>query len=157
MKLANYYGDLMKALRISSLLFISIFFTIAIAHGGENSSAQLERVGGNYAVHSIEKLNDRSFRIEFRHQEADEGPYRSLFLISDHVHLGLEEGMVLRLSGEVKGRSGGEVELTQVLLFLPTDYGKTPVWMLSKKSVSKSLKGARFLEMHAPGADFYLF
>ena len=104
---------------------------------------------------SIKALDSGSYQIIFDNK-ADE-PTKSLVLISDHVHLGIEPGQQLRLSAEVLREGKENIEVSQVLLFLPGEYGATPVWMLSQNASSYELKGAKFLDMHSPSADFTVF
>ena len=118
--------------------------------------AQLLRVGGQYRIQKIEKLGDEDFRITFQ-SEAPSGRADTLVLRSDHIHVAVQEGLSLRLTAEVVKDQGPILEVTQVLLFLNhRDYGTTPVWLLSKQHVTRDFRGARWLEMHAPQADFLI-
>jgi hypothetical protein len=42
-------------------------------------------------------------------------------------------------------------------LFLPSAQGRVPVWMLSKKGSQFDLRGAKYLDMHAPVNDYIVF
>lgn len=123
-----------------------------------HAESKVERIGGNFKIERIEKLSDADFRISFVSQ-VETGRFDRLTLRSDHVHLSMQEGQVIRLSAEVlKTASGKEVEVTQVLLFLShSEYGTTPVWLLSSQHPTRDFRGSRWLDMHAPQADFLIF
>lgn len=134
---------------------------LAADESSQSSIAQLQeqqpairRVGGTYRVASIEKIADQDFRITFENPAGTK--HRTLLLISDHVHIGVKQGQMLRLSAEILRETKEVTEISQVLLFLPGQQGATPVWMLSKHS-NLELRGARYLEMHAPSSDYILF
>ncbi len=120
-----------------------------------NPLAKIEKIGGLFRIMSIERLGDQDFRIKFE-SEVKTGKHDKLVLRSDHVHLAMQEGQVLRLSAEVIRDAGSELEVTQVLLFLPNDYGTTPIWLLSSQHPTQEFRGARWLDMHAPQADFLI-
>jgi hypothetical protein len=61
---------------------------------------------------------------------------------------------VLRLSAEVLRDKSSELEVTQVLLFLPGEHGTAPIWLLSSDHPNRDFRGARWLDMHAPQADY---
>ena len=116
---------------------------------------EINRVGGVYRVESIKKKNDSSFLIEFKSIEPN-GDYDILRLESDHVHVGVSVGMQMRLSAEILKEFSSYVEVSQVLLFFKRGASTVPVWLLSKKS-GRGLRGARYLEMHAPTSDYVVF
>lgn len=140
-----------------SMVLFSIVLTINGAIAGENSNqsaaTKAERVGGNYQVVDIEKKANDTFLITFEN-EAKSGRYDFLTLESDHVHVGVEKGAKLRISAEILSEKGDRAEVSQVLLFLPAGDTHIPVWMLSRKVPVDHLRGARFLEMHAPTSDY---
>ncbi|MCX6128855.1 MAG: hypothetical protein NTX25_07300 [Proteobacteria bacterium] len=119
------------------------------------AAAQVLRVGGQYRVSQIEKIQENDFRIKFT-SEPLTGKNDHLVLHSDHVHLSLQEGQVLRLSAEVLSDKAQELEVTQVLLFFPSDQGVTPIWLLSSQHTSADFHGARWLDMHAPQSDYLI-
>lgn len=122
----------------------------------QNQPEKLERIGGTYRIVRLNKLGDADFQIHFESVPLT-GRFDRLVLRSDHVHMSIQEGQVLRLSAEVLSSEKPEVEVTQVLLFLShSDYGTTPVWLLSSQHVTKDFRGSRWLDMHAPQADFQI-
>ncbi|MFW7378148.1 MAG: hypothetical protein ACOH5I_05025 [Oligoflexus sp.] len=145
--------------RIISGLACLLWLVMSIAHAQSvdevQTSPHITRVGGDFLVKKIETLQDGSFRIVFDH--ADSTRHKTLVLVSDHVHMGVEEGQTLRLSAEILAEHEKYTEVSQVLLFLSSEYGKTPVWMLSQKQPHLSLGGVKLLEMHAPSADYAIF
>jgi hypothetical protein len=117
---------------------------------------EVTRIAGDYRVAEIQPIHQgNSFRITFVHEAGE--PYERLILESDHIHVGIEQGQTIRLAAEVLEEHEKYAEIAQVLLFLPTDYGQTPVWMLSRKKPSLELRGAPLIEMHAPAADYAIF
>jgi len=116
---------------------------------------KVERVGGQFRLVSIERLGEKDFRIKFE-SEPKTGKHDYLVLRSDHLHLAMQEGQVLRLSAEVIRDRGSELEVTQVLLFLPSGQGTVPIWLLSSQHVPQEFRGARWLDMHAPQADYLI-
>lgn len=150
----------MKFQKTLSLCFFSLAMFFASSHTPlanekQPSQAQVQRVGGDFIVERIDAQQDGSFRITFQHSESTR--HKTLVLVSDHVHMGVEEGQKLRISAEVLAEYSDYTEVAQVLLFLPSEYGKTPVWMLSQKSPKLSLDGVKLLEMHAPSADYAIY
>jgi hypothetical protein len=138
-----------RFLPILSLLFCFMFSGQTLA----NPLAQVERIGGLFKITRIEKLGDKDFRIKFE-SEPKTGKHDKLVLRSDHVHLAMQEGQVLRLSAEVLRDKSSELEVTQVLLFLPGEHGTAPIWLLSSDHPNRDFRGARWLDMHAPQADY---
>ncbi|MBC7661659.1 MAG: hypothetical protein H7249_18335 [Chitinophagaceae bacterium] len=124
------------------------------APGSETAGPKAERVSGLYKLAHIEKKPDNEYVLHFEAQAKD-GVHDQLVLNSDGLNVKVEEGQVIKLSAEVLTGSAKEHEITQVLLFLPSqDYGLTPVWVLSKSHETHEIRGARWLEMHAPQADY---
>ena len=116
-----------------------------------------ERVTGLYKVSRIETNPGNEVVMHFE-SETKDGVHDLLVLKSDGLNVKIEEGQILKLSAEVLQSSQKEHEITQVLVFLPSsEYGLSPVWLLSKAHETREIKGARFLEMHAPGSDFQVF
>jgi hypothetical protein len=116
-----------------------------------------ERVSGLYKVSRIETKPGNEVILHFE-SESKDGVHDLLVLKSDGLNVKIEEGQVLKLSAEVLNTSAKEHEITQVLVFLPSnDYGLSPIWLLSKAHETREIRGARYLEMHAPGSDFQVF
>lgn len=124
-----------------------------VASAPVSDRAEVLRVGGVYSIARIDKVEGGGFRIEFHNDEV-KGRFQTLKLESDHVNMGVSVGQKLRLSAEVLKEKGNEAEVSQVLLFLPHAEGPVPVWLLSKKG--GELRGARYLEMHAPTTDYQI-
>lgn len=116
-----------------------------------------ERVSGLYKLTQIEKKPGNEFILHFEADTKD-GVHDLLVLKSDGLNVKIEEGQVLKLSAEVLSTPHREHEITQVLVFLPSnEYGLSPVWLLSKTHETREIRGARYLEMHAPGSDFQVY
>jgi len=158
--LSNIWAVWGKIVKIFKLLQY-LFFTLILPSAGLQAfdeieaSSRVARVGGDFVVEKIDFDDSGAFRIIFRHEESTR--HKKLVLISDHVHMGVQEGQILRLSAEVLAEYPDYTEVSQVLLFLPSEYGKTPVWMLSQKQPQLSIGGVKLLEMHAPSADYAIF
>lgn len=122
-----------------------------------NTSTKLVRVGGEFKVKSIQKTKDHSFVVTFASTDS-QAKVQEIKLESTYLHVSVEEGKVLRLSAEVATQQGRVVEAKQILLFLPTASSYLPVWLLSRSAPALSdLKGAKYIDMHAPQSDFLLF
>jgi hypothetical protein len=118
--------------------------------------AGTERVSGLYKVGLIETKPGNEVIVHFESEPKD-GVHDLLVLKSDGLNVKIEKGQILKLSAEVLQGSQKEHEITQVLVFLPSsEYGLSPVWLLSKTHETREIKGARYLEMHAPGSDFQI-
>lgn len=134
------------------LVIVSSFFLCSLAFAED----ALKRVGGEFVVSDIKRTNSGMFEVTFSSALSDIQP-STLKLLSDHVHVRLEKGLKLRISAEIAEVKGGIAYLKQVLLFMPPPVGDSdtlPIWMLSSVYQTKSLKGARYIEMHAPTADY---
>lgn len=128
------------------------------AAGGQEVAEEL-RVGGDYRVESISRSGSGGFEIIFTAQEPS-GRFDRLIFRTDHVHLGIENGQVLRISADINRTANpAEAEIAQLVLFLKSPEGPTPVWMLSRDLApaagAERLKG--YLKMHAPQSDFMVF
>lgn len=121
-----------------------------------DDSTEVLRVGGNFKVNAIDLVDSGTFRVEFTSTKQT-GRFDTLILETDHVNFSIKEGQVIRLSAEVISENKDTAEVAQVLLFLPSQQGQIPVWLLSKKGSAFDLKGARYLEMHAPVNDYVIF
>ncbi len=129
-------------------------FSALTVRAEEPLKEDVERVSGVYKVAKIEKRPGNEYDIQFDAQAKD-GVHDTLVLKSDGLNVKLGEGQVIKLSAEVVKSSTKQQEITQVLLFLPSEnYGLTPIWMLSKVHETHEMRGARYLEMHAPQADY---
>jgi len=111
------------------------------------------RIGGTYEVSDIKKRPDNTFAISFQ-STTPSGRYDTLYLESDHVHMGLEVGSKLRISAQILEDRGREAEIAQILIFVPKGTTHVPVWLLSKKAPHLDLKSSKYLEMHAPTSDY---
>lgn len=137
--------------------FISLFAALALAGSGfsqEVPKEKVERVSGQYKLERIEKKVDNEYVLHFT-AETKDGVHDQLVLNSEGMNVKIAEGQVVKLSAEVIASSAKEHEITQVLLFMPSqEYGLTPIWMLSRTHETHEIRGARWLEMHAPQADY---
>ena len=131
--------------------------SLALLAAQNNTSAELVRVGGEFKVKSIAKTGDHGFLITFTSTDRKSQVQR-ITLDSAYLHVSVEEGKVLRLSAEVATRQGSTVAARQILLLLPTPGSYLPVWLLSRSAPALSdLKGAKYIDMHAPQSDFLMF
>jgi hypothetical protein len=116
------------------------------------SGSNIIRVGGNYRVEQIEKMKKGTFKISFV-SVASTGRFDRLILNSDHTHVSVAKGDLIRLSAEILKDSGSVAEVAQMVVFLKTKLGQTPVWLLSNKAPLRDLRATRYLKMHAPTND----
>ncbi len=134
-----------------------LLMSLLLLGAKNNNNATLIRVGGEFKVKSIQKTKDRSFVITFSSTDL-KAQVQEITLESAYLHVSVEEGKVLRLSAEVAAQHGRVVEARQILLFLPTHGSYLPVWLLSRSAPALSdLKGAKYIDMHAPQSDFMMF
>ena len=134
-----------------------VLASLALLAAQNNTGAELVRVGGEFRVKSIEKTQERGFLITFTSTDR-KAQVQEITLDSAYLHVSVEEGKVLRLSAEVASQRGSTVAARQILLFLPTPGSYLPVWLLSRSAPALSdLKGAKYIDMHAPQSDFLMF
>jgi hypothetical protein len=142
---------------LTAICFLALWGRVILADDftelSKEEEGRYERVGGTYEVTDIEQKDDGTFLINFQ-SVVKGGKFEFLKLESDHVHFSVVEGQKIRLSAEILGTKGNVTEVSQVLLFLPTSQGVTPVWMLSRKGQDRDLRGSKYLEMHSPQNDF---
>lgn len=144
--------------RVLSLLFVICLGTSfsGLQAQPQEQGAKVERVGGTYIVTRIDRTPDDAFLVEFKSEQPD-GRFDSLILACDHIHLGIKLGATLRLSAEVAADHGGVAEVSQLVVFLPSPQGATPVWLLSRNVKTTDLRATPFLKMHAPQSDYQVF
>ena len=135
-------------------IIVSLAIT-GVALADAEKSGIVERVGGDYRVARIDKLDDGTFLIEFKSLHPS-GKFDVIRLNSDHVHVAVKSGDRLRLSAEVLRITGAVAEASQVLLFLKSSRGRTPVWLLSNRYKPRDLTGSSYLEMHVPLNDYMI-
>ena len=121
--------------------------------------ADTVKVVGDYKVSSMTKMESGSFDVRFEKKEPS-GHMDLLRLVTPHVHVGLKVGEVLKISAEVMANPRSKqklpvAQISQVLVFLKSSHQTTiPVWLISEAHGARPLKGAKYLEMHAPTSDF---
>lgn len=135
------------------ILLVILSILSSSLYAGEKS--KIERIGGNFLVHKISKSPSGAFIVDFRASEG-EPKFKELRLESDNINAALVEGAKLRLSADVTRVNGKLAEVAQVVVYLPSVVGPTPVWMLSRKAPRLD-PPAKLLEMHAPVTDFAVF
>lgn len=118
-------------------------------------SGKIERVGGDFTVTKITRVSKGGFVVDFT-ASAGLPKFKYLRLESDNINAGLVEGSSLRLSADVIKTNGNSAEVAQVVVFLPSQVGPTPVWMLSKKAPRLD-PPAKLLDLHSPTTDYAVF
>jgi hypothetical protein len=136
---------------IACLIFA--FAWLSAAAGPAPKQPDVLRVGGDYKVDSVERLDERTFRVVFTAVKAT-GRYDTLRLDSDHVHVAVRVGQVVRLSAEILAERGAAADVAQMVVFLPSAQGREPVWLLSNKAPVRELRATKYLEMHSPMTDY---
>jgi hypothetical protein len=143
--------------KLGLILFFGLFLCDIQASESKKDlpkEGKVLRIGGEFRIKSIEKLAEKDFRVVFE-SLTKTAKANQLVLRTNHIHFGLSEGEQIRLSAEVVGEGSDVLNVTQVLLFIPQEtYGMTPVWILSNQFPTGELRGAKWLEMHAPQADY---
>jgi len=121
----------------------------------EVGKEQVLRVGGNYKVEQIIKNQNGTFKIIFISTQQT-GRFDRLVLESDHVNVAVAEGSQVRLSAEILDDQGASAEVAQLVLFLPSSFGQTPVWLLSNKASNRELRATKYIDMHMPLNDYFV-
>ena len=134
----------------ASLLALWALSGVALAE-----EAKLLRVGGDYLVTAVEHSGEREFHVEFK-AVTPSGKFDVLNLHSDHVHIAVKKGEKLRLSAEILNSKGAVAEVAQMVIFLPSNLGPTPVWLLSNRASNHELRAVKYLEMHSPQTDYVI-
>lgn len=125
--------------------------------GGDHKQAgKVLRVGGRYKIVQVERHDRGGFKIVFRSIEPT-GRFDELILDTVHVHMAVATGQTVRLSAEISKDRGMRAEVSQVVLFLPSAQGPTPVWLLSRTSQPRDLTATRYIDMHVPQSDYLVF
>lgn len=137
------------------LYFLVLNFVLLFSLTNNINAGEAQKVGGVYKVESIEKLSDRNFQIKFL-AENKTGRFDELTLHSDHVHVAVNRGDIIRVSALILSEQGAKAEVSQLVVFLPSRNGSVPVWLLSNKTTHDELKASKYLEMHTPLNDFFV-
>src|SRR5438309_1256347 len=101
--------------------FLILLVFALIAAGPAPQAPDAIRVGGDYKVTSVDKIDDHTFRVQFQSVKPT-GRYDQLRLDSDHVHVAVKVGQEIRLSAEIlsEDKHGASAEVAQMVLFLPS-------------------------------------
>ena len=138
---------------MARVLYTLVFFAAFLLVDSQALSETL-RVAGEYKVSSIKRQADGAFEVGFVSKHTT-GRFDRLRLVTDHLHLRLKVGLSLKISAEIVEESGAIGEISQVLVFLrSSQHTQVPIWLISKTFGGRPLKGARYLEMHAPTSDY---
>lgn len=133
-------------------LYICLMFLLVT----KSLCGEVINIGGDYNVSSINRLENGLIEIHFSSVKQS-GKYDELTLVSKHIHMGIRLGQALRISAEVVSElTNGRFAINQVLVYLPTSQGKTPVWIVAEGSNSGRLSGIPLLKMHAPSSDYLI-
>ncbi len=146
---------------IKNRIFLAIFLSLLALTLPFLCLAQEEtylRVGGDYQVSEIRRVGDSDFRIIFAAKEKS-GKFDTLIFNTKHLHVGIVSGKTMRISADVKSIKDSEAEVAQLVIFVPSPEGLTPIWMLSSgvdpNIGAKSMDG--YLKLHAPQSDYLIF
>lgn len=136
---------------------LAALVAVAFALSATTSQAEPEgkplRVGGDYTVTAIDRLNDHEFHVEFK-AVAPTGKFDVLTLQSDHVHVSVRVGQKLRLAAQILSTKGNTAEVSEMVIFIPNAQGPVPVWLLSNKAQGLDLRATDYLKMHSPLTDY---
>ena len=149
---------------LGMLLLLSHHGSLAFASGKQGlkkSRMQSIQIEGRYEVASIHtrkfaKSDSEYKRILFKRISKAKGKTESIYLDTLSAHPALKVGSSFELAAEVdeKVEHKGALEAIQILVQIPQNNGKVPVWLLSLKSKDLDLRGASYLKMHQP--DFMI-
>jgi hypothetical protein len=148
--------------RVFKVIVITIALcSLCFVANAENptSTAQTEsvkRIGGDFKVAKISPLSKLGFRVLFR-STSNTAPVQFLQLDAPHLHFGLKEGQVLRLTAEVSGKIKSGYKVDQMVLFVPSNGQTNPIWLTSINSKPVAIPPGRLIELHAPRSDYTVF
>lgn len=131
------------------------FFLALLMMGASLAAAEPLRVSGDFRLKEFKPLPYGGGTMIFQ-AEHQTGRFDELHLEARQSHLALEKGKVFHLSAEVVAVQGSVAEASQILIQFSKGDQKIPVWLLSSKYPGMPLRGARYLEMHAPSNDYLL-
>ena len=114
------------------------------------------RVTGDFVVRSITKNASGANDVLF-HSVTKTGRLDLLRVRNTSVHFGIAEGDTYRISAEVVTERDIVGDVSQVMILFPKQGSFEPIWLLSQNYNNKRLRGAKYLEMHAPSSDYQVF
>lgn len=145
---------------------LGLFITcsLAQAYGSETQRPPLfvnesskPALKGEYRVTEIKRLDRGGFEVVFTATNPT-NPFNQLRLVTANIHIGLKSNQVLRLAAEYIGSPQKNVEISQVLLYLPGDgTNQVPVWLMSSEAPQNGLTASKYIDMHAPSMDFQVY
>lgn len=144
---------------IKVLLGMAVVF-LGLVRPGLAEEHQVNRVKGLYKIAKITKFSERDFLTVFAYagevSASDDRP-QDILLRTNHMHLALQEGETFEIAAEVAKKSKQGILAAQVMVNIETPTSKVPVWLLSSQYGTNDLRGARYIDMHAPVSDFMVF
>lgn len=147
-----------RLILIIYLIFGSMIYQSSLAQEGMPYNTKVGksmRVGGDYEISEINRTAS-GFRVVFTSQTKGV-KFNRLILDTQHIHIGLNKGDKLRLSADVMKETNDTATINQVMIFLQTQEGKTPIWLISKhQSKFDLLRQNDLLKMHSPQSDYLL-
>ncbi|NRA64350.1 MAG: hypothetical protein HRU19_07690 [Pseudobacteriovorax sp.] len=139
----------MKVFSKAALFLFAILSLGAVAKSNE--------VQGTYRFEVQERANDNSVVVKLRVEGSSKSPENLLF-ISQHIHPSVATGVVKKIYGTLTGQSSSEgLHLSQLMIWVQTQEGRSPVWMVSSEYPPKRISGSKYLKMHSPGSDYRIF
>lgn len=114
------------------------------------------RVTGDFVVKAIAKNASGADDVVFQ-SVTQTGRLDLLRVKNTAVHFGITEGDTYRISAEVITERDTLGDVSQVMILLPKQGSYEPIWLLSQDYNNKRLRGAKYLEMHAPSSDYQVF
>lgn len=138
---------MIKYIFIFSILIITI-----------NLHAEVLKVGGTYKIKSINQHDKGYFIINFESIPRT-GKFDQLQLKTYNVHFALKQSDIVKISCELepKANKNNVFEIAQVVIFLNSSQGRTPIWLTSINKPIANFDEANYLEIHAPQSDYLIF
>lgn len=136
-----------------SLLTLFVWFIVFSLQ--PSAFANPEKIEGLYKVEQIESASAKDFEIAFVNTA---NIPRKLVLNTSAMPKGLKVGASYRLLAYLlpQSKKTETPEILQCLIYIPSEVGPVPVWLLSKSASKLNLGQAPFLKMHAPSSDYHV-
>lgn len=144
-------------LRIFMTVSFSFLWNSEILANEKTQPAQKEKtITGAYTVSELAKTETGEFKLTLSAVEPS-GTFDELTITSKDVHFGVKVNQTLRIAGEYVGSPGKKNELSQVLVYLPTQKRSTPVWIMSSRYPRQEKSARKLIELHAPATDYQVY
>ena len=137
---------------------IKYIFSILVLMISINVYSEVLKIGGTYKIKSIDQHDKGYFIINFE-SVPQTGKFDLLQLKTYNVHFALKKSDIVKISCELESNvnKNNIYEIAQVVIFLNSSQGRTPIWLTSINKPIANFDEANYLEIHAPQSDYLIF